>query len=405
MILYYHKRSIKGRGCCTLGLSVLWRDIMEKYFSGLSDRIKILRSRNMNIPNSSEQKCLLQKYNYYNLINAYKDPFLYTGSSTIEKYKTGTQLCELEALLEFDKNLRLLFLRETLKIEEIFKNQIVQSFYSYHLHEKSENSEVERLNLHRDSEYLRRKYYELTPLYTQYSNNYFGVVSTIVSSMKPTTQHTAIDRQTTYDNFIATVYRTLGQQRKNKNASIKSYLEQHGYMPMWILMNVLTLGNVSHLFTLQKEAVQLDLINTLNLMTKPSIPDKLSIINTSRILQILSIYRNICAHNERFYSTKIRVPIDDIFMSFGQNLPYTVDPKLNRRLNQSQKNKRMNARQGIYVLIFIISLFMRKKELSSFVNEIRNEFKILEKKLNTISIEEIKRLMGMNFDWYNLIRK
>ena len=60
------------------------------------------------------------------------------------------------------------------------------------------------------------------------------------------------DRQSTYDNYIATVYRTLGQQRKNKNDSIKSYLEQHGLYANGILMNVLTFGNVSHLFTLQK---------------------------------------------------------------------------------------------------------------------------------------------------------
>src|SRR5699024_5864731 len=110
--------------------------------------------------------------------------------------------------------------------------------------------------------------------------------------------------------------RTLGQQRKSKNNSIKSYLEQHGYMPMWILMNVLTLGNVSHLFTLQKKEVQLNLIRILGLYSKPSISNELSIINTSRILQTLSIYRNICAHNERFYQTRIKVPLDDIFMGF-----------------------------------------------------------------------------------------
>ncbi|MBN6204822.1 Abi family protein, partial [Ralstonia pickettii] len=128
---------------------------MEKLFSVNSERIEILRNRNMHIPNGSDQKNLLRKYNYYNLINAYKDPFLYSGSSTVERYKTGTQLSELEALLKFDTDLRLLFLREILKIEEILKNQIVQSFYAYHLYKNSDNSEVERSNLHRDSEYLR----------------------------------------------------------------------------------------------------------------------------------------------------------------------------------------------------------------------------------------------------------
>lgn len=377
---------------------------MEKQFSIYSERVEILRKRNMSIDNSSEEKILLNKYNYYNLINGYKDPFLYKGTSPNERYITGTRISELEALLKFDTSLRLLFLREILKIEEIIKNQIVQSFYHYHLYKEPGNTEIERVNLHRDSEYLRRKYYDLTDLYTVYTNNSYGVVSTTVSFNHPRRNCTRWDRQSTYDNYIATVYRTLGQQRKNKNDSIKSYLEQHGYMPMWILMNVLTFGNVSHLFTLQKRDVQMDIINSLNLNSTPLISDDLSIVNTSRILQILSIYRNICAHNERFYITKIKVPIDDIYMNFGNKLPNTVDPTLGRRLNDSQRKKRLNARQGVYSLIFIISLFMNKKELNDFIIEIRNEFKKLEDRLSTIPIDEIERFMGLNFDWSSLIK-
>lgn len=95
----------------------------------------------MSIGNSNEEKKVLSKYNYYNLINGYKAPFLYRGSSNIERYITGTKLSELEALLNFDTNLRLLFLQKILKIEEIIKNQIVQSFYNYHLYEESSNTE------------------------------------------------------------------------------------------------------------------------------------------------------------------------------------------------------------------------------------------------------------------------
>lgn len=358
----------------------------------------------MNIENSSEEKNLLNKYNYYNLINAYRDPFLYKGTSKVERYITGTRLYELEALLNFDANIRLLFLREILKVEEVIKNQIVQSFYYYHLYQEPSNTEIEISNLHRDSEYLRRKYYDLTDLYTVYKNNSYGTVSTTVLYNRPEGNFIKWDRQSIYDNYIATVYKILGQQRK-KNDSIKSYLEQHEYMPMWILMNVLTFGNVSHLFTLQKKDVQLDIIRSLNLNSTPSISDGLSIVNTSRVLQLLSIYRNICAHNERFYITKTRVPIDDIFMGFGFKLPHTVIPALGKRLNTSQKKKRLNARQGIYALIFTISLFMDKKGLNDFIASLRDEFKKLEDKINTISIVEIERYMGLNFDWDNLIKK
>lgn len=377
---------------------------MEKYFSVHSDRIKILRSRNMNIPNSSSEKDLLKKYNYYNLVNAYKDPFLSQGSSGAERYKTGTRLSELEALLIFDTNLRLIFLKEILRVEEIIKNQIVQSFYNYHMNGNPDNSEVERSILHRDSEYLRRKYYDLSTSYSVHNIDHFGIVSTSVHNNRPQGRSSTLDRHSVYDNYISTVYRTLGQQRKNKNDSIKSYLEQHGYMPMWILMNVLTFGNVSHLFTLQKKDVQLHMIKTLGLNNHPRLSNDLDIINTSRVLQILSLFRNTCAHNERFYLTKIRVPIDDAFMSFGQKLPNTVSPSLGRRLNPAQQKKRLNARQGIHSLVFSLSLFMDKQQLNSLIKEIRSEFKTLHKKLNTISIDEIERYMGMNFNWYELIK-
>jgi hypothetical protein len=212
------------------------------------------------------------------------------------------------------------------------------------------------------------------------------------------------NRHSAYDNYVSTVYRTIGQQRKNKNDSIKSYSEQHGYIPMWILMNVLTFGNVSHLFTLQKKDVQLHMIKALGINNFPHLSDDLDIINASRVLQILSLFRNTCAHNERFYLSNIRVPIDDSFMSFGKKLPHAVNPASRRRLNSSQRNKRLNARSGIYSLIFSLSLFMDKQQLNDLIKEIRSEFKTLEDKLSTIKIEEIERNMGMNFNWYELIK-
>lgn len=135
---------------------------MEKYFSLPSEKVKILRSRGINIPNDGVQKDLLSKRNYYNLVNGYKDPFLINRKGSPEIYRPSTQLQELESLLKFDSNLRLLFLREILKLEEIFKNQVVQSFYTYHLYQNNQHSKEEIKNLHRDSEYLRRKYYDLT---------------------------------------------------------------------------------------------------------------------------------------------------------------------------------------------------------------------------------------------------
>lgn len=50
-----------------------------------------------------------------------------------------------------------------------------------------------------------------------------------------------------------------------------------------------------------------------------SYSDEFAIINASRIFQILSLFGNICAHNERFYTSKIKVQIDDQYMHLSKN--------------------------------------------------------------------------------------
>ncbi|MFD1903752.1 Abi family protein [Paenibacillus rhizoplanae] len=42
-----------------------------------------------------------------------------------------------------------------------------------------------------------------------------------------------------------------------KNKSISSYLDKHTYLPMWILTNIMTFGNVSKLFEILTSDVQL----------------------------------------------------------------------------------------------------------------------------------------------------
>lgn len=46
-----------------------------------------------------------------------------------------------------------------------------------------------------------------------------------------------------------------------------------------------------------------------------------------------------------------------------------------------------------------LSNFLNKREISKFKNEIETQFSLLEAKLSVITIDEIKILMGLNFDW------
>lgn len=107
----------------------------------------------------------------------------------------------------------------------------------------------------------------------------------------------------------------MGQQR-SKNESISKYLNEHTYIPMWVLVNLLTFGNVNKLFQIQNTSVQRKILDYYGIRSfTPNDYDR-DVINVINILNVLSIYRNICAHNERLYCYDIKMNIDDSFMNY-----------------------------------------------------------------------------------------
>ena len=60
--------------------------------------------------------------------------------------------------------------------------------------------------------------------------------------------------------------------------------------------------------------------------------------------------------------------------------------------------KKTKAISGIYSLIFSLLIFFAKEERQKFVKKLNLELDRLSKKLNTISIDDVKKDMGINFD-------
>ena len=63
----------------------------EKKHTSIDNQLEKLKGRNITIDQHEEKeiKKILERNNYYNVINAYKDPFLE------EKYKDGTTIKEI----------------------------------------------------------------------------------------------------------------------------------------------------------------------------------------------------------------------------------------------------------------------------------------------------------------------
>lgn len=126
-------------------------------------------------------------------------------------------------------------------------------------------------------------------------------------------------------------------------------------------------------------------------------------LNFSRSLEILSIYRNVCAHNERLYNYSIKVPLDDNFLEFGEKLPYCDKLQEGSSLTKAESKRRNNVRYHIFVLFFLITKFLNKSEIKKFKAEVNKLFKKLDNQLVVISIDDIKREMGLDFNWEEYI--
>ena len=78
----------------------------NKIYTTLRQQLKILRSKNMNISingQGAKVKKILERENYYSVINGYKDPFIQTSSNN-ETFISNTQFENLYTLFTFDRN-------------------------------------------------------------------------------------------------------------------------------------------------------------------------------------------------------------------------------------------------------------------------------------------------------------
>lgn len=178
-----------------------------KPFQTHRQQISILRARGLTINNGSTAMRIFERENYYNVINGYKDLFLVKNKNgqvvSPETYIQNTTLEEIYSLFTFDRELRNLYLKYLLIFENSMKSKI-----SYRFSEKFKEPHA----------YL---------LFKNYSNSNLNQVL----------------------NLIAIISNKIKQRSSEKNNnSIKHYLTVHGNVPLWVLVNDLTLGNISNFY-------------------------------------------------------------------------------------------------------------------------------------------------------------
>lgn len=313
-----------------------------KPFQTHRQQISILRGRGLTINNGSAAMRIFERENYYNVINGYKDLFLVKNqngqSVSPETYIQNTTIEEIYSLFTFDRELRNIILKYLL----IFENSI-KSKLSYRFSEKFKEPHA----------YLLWK-------------NYLSANLTQVL------------------NLIAIISNKIKQKSSDKsNNSIKHYLTVHSNVPLWVLVNDLTLGNISNLYQVIDDSLKDKIAKDFSLQFKRDycatfqIP-KESIID---VLKIANLIRNLCAHEERLYNFKLHHQTRTRHNSQLLTIPGNL---LDGRL---------------FTMFALLKLVLPKKEHQELKRNIDKLFNIYKNKFSSVPFVDILAIMGFNSNW------
>lgn len=307
---------------------------MEKIFKTIDEQIDILKSRNIIIDDYDKAYTLLSKNNYYYLINGYKDLFI-DFTSKKEKYINGTKLHELYALYGFDKDIKISFLKYLLLIENEIDTYIAYEFSKSYGHK-----------------------------------NY----------LVPTNFCNSSSKQPLIEKFIKDVDLEIGYQYKNSNEMIMHYLDNYNYVPLWVLVRILSFGKISKFFSLMKPKEQNAISRKYNLR-----------IHEFRVvLHNLALIRNICAHDEKLYDIKMKSRISSTIYH-------------NKLKIENKNGNYQYATRDLFSIVIALKMLLEKEQFSTFYMEIINNIEKLKKELHTISIDKVLYKMGFPKNYKNLL--
>ncbi len=239
---------------------------MPKPFLTYPQQIQKLKDKNLTITDDHAAAEILHHYGYFALISGYKDLF---KNPTTKDYRDGTTLDDIVALYRFDEQLRELTLRYLLQVE-----RHIRSAYSYA---------------------FCNQYGEGQAAYLTASNyNMAGRVN-------PQQIQKLIDRH--LQPFLV---------KKTDYPYIEHHKQVHGNVPLWVLVNALTFGTLSKLYTLSQSKIQAVISKEF-----AGIREK----QLGQMLEVLTKFRNVCAHNERLFSYHTKNDIPDLPLHRKMGIP------------------------------------------------------------------------------------
>lgn len=305
----------------------------SKIFKNLDEQIDIMRSKGLIINDEESAKKILFRENYF-FINGYRHMFT---TNDKDKFIAGTTFEELYATFVFDRRIRNIVFKYILIIENNIK-----SIMSYQLSRKYG---------FKDKDYLN-------------PDNF--------------TQDSAKSRQV-FDilNKMKRQIRVNGRQ----HSATLHYLSNYGYIPMWILVKVLSFGIISELFCILKYEDQNEIAKLY----------KTDVETLSIYLSLLANFRNLCAHEDILYDHRTNRGIPN-------NEYHSI---LN--ISKNDEGEYAYGKNDLYAIILIMKKMLSDGEFRDIIFEIGYEIDILDSKVDIVPLNSILNKIGFPNNWREIV--
>ena len=304
----------------------------KKEFRTLDEQISILTNKGLIIEDKELTKDILLRENYF-FINGYRNLFYDKN----RKFIKGTKFSELYSTFLFDRNLRNILFKYLLVVENN-----VKSIISYQLSKKYG--------------YMERDY--LNP--------------------KNFTQDIKESRRV--EDVLNKIKRQI-RINGEKHTATFHYITKYHYVPLWILVKVLSFGLINELYGILKEEDKDEIANIYNMNSE----------DFKVYLQLLSNYRNLCAHEDIVFEHRTQTFINDT----------EYHSKLN--LRQNEFGEYTQGKNDLFAVIIMLKCLLQKDRFNECMIEIDTILNRFDNNVDIIKNDKLLNKMGFPKNYMDII--
>ena len=306
----------------------------KKDFKTLEEQLQIFEKKGLTINDRERAKDILLRENYF-FINGYR--FIFMTNTVDKTFVKNSTFNELYYMFCFDRDFRNILFKNLLIVENNIK-----SIISYKLSEKygyKEKNYLKASNFTQDRKNSRR-------------------VNDVINKMNRQIRVNAENHSATYH-----------------------YIHNYGYIPLWVLVKVLSFGLINELYGILKTQDRQDIASIYNL----------SVEDMDIYLSLLANYRNLCAHEDIVYDHRTQKFINDTI--YHEKLKIKKD-----ELNEYTKGKR-----DIFALIIILKQLLDNDKFAQMMNEINTKFEDFSNQVQSVKIDKLYDYMGFVNNYMDII--